>query len=145
MDDKKLQFVSEFVRELEQHGDVADPQTNKESLDHEHQRLINEALKAENSIRSIYATFAPWLIIIWLLVVLGILFLQGCSEQASMEFSIGVIKLNLWPEAYFHLSDSVLIALLSGTTASVISIFIVIAKFFQRTPPKKARKCKKKG
>lgn len=68
--------------------------------------------------RKKYAERLFWLVVIWLMGIVIILFAQGIFG----------------PLGYFNLPDSVLIAAIASTTASVIAIFAFVAKYlFRRT------------
>ena len=72
----------------------------------------------DRSERKTYAGRIFRLLIVWLCVVASILLLRGFSQ-----FSL------------FSLSDAVLMTLIGSTTASVVGIFIIVAKYLfpQRT------------
>ncbi len=80
-----------------------------------------EHRKQDREQRRTYASLAFALVCIWLAAVLWFLYLQGVGGNVIVLSGL----LHFGP---FHLSDSVLIMLIGSTTASVVAIFIVVAR-----------------
>ena len=72
-----------------------------------------EQLKQDREERKRYARRIFWLVVSWLTVIVLLLFLQGF----------------LGPCGAFALSDSVLIAVATTTTASVTAILVVVVRY----------------
>lgn len=98
-----------------------DRQTREEQVDLEWQRRIveiellqleGEARRQDIEERKTYATRVYWMLSAWLFALLGILLLSGFAGFTT-----------------FDLSDSVLIALVSGTTVNVIGVFVVVMRY----------------
>ena len=85
----------------------------------EEQKVLKQALDNIGALQDIverknYASKMFWLVIVWLIGILGILILQGFE---------------LWG---FQLDDKVLIALIGGATANIIGIFAIVVRYFYR-------------
>ena len=93
--------------------------------------LINKALKEDIEARRLYANRAFYLVVCWLIAMLIILLLQGFlghgEKTISGEFC-GVTFSITEPNIFF-LPEAVLIAAISGTTVSVIGIFVVVMNY----------------
>lgn len=86
-------------------------------------RRANEELKdlrQDRDERKSYAHKLYWLVLIWLLTILWIILLQGAG---NIPF-IGTT---------FKLSDTVLITLITTTTANVAAFFLVVVKYLFRS------------
>ena len=68
--------------------------------------------------RKTYATRISWLVCLWLSVIVALVALQGFLGQRG----------------WFSLSDSVLIAIATTTTASVTALLVVVLRYLFRTP-----------
>lgn len=90
-----------------------DSQTQEAILDQERRRgeLELDALRDLLEQRKSYATKLFYLLVGWMLVVVGLMIFVG------------------WKVCNFYLSDQVLIALLTSTTVTVVGLFLVVAKF----------------
>jgi hypothetical protein len=83
--------------------------------------------------RKIYATRIFKLICCWVFGLFSILFLQGLFDGENRLIHGWFFSREFGFSCTFHLSDSVLIAVVSGTTVSVFGIFIIVAKYlFQK-------------
>lgn len=82
-----------------------------EAADLERKRLQNQSLRDDIKARKKYADSIFQLVCCWLVVVLLLL----CANGLKCGFS---------------LSDGVLIAVISGTTANVLGLFLVVANYF---------------
>ena len=72
-----------------------------------------EAANQDRKGRKTYAMLIFGLVVIWLGVVISLLVLQGA----------------LGPRNLFHLSDSILIAVSTTTTASVTALLVIVARY----------------
>lgn len=97
---------------------VADKKTSMEELQLENARLQNEILEDVAKARRKYPERLYWMIVAWLVVIVGLLLCQGFLGD----------KTNCHGEHIFHLDNSVLIAVIGGLTATVISMFIIIIR-----------------
>ena len=79
------------------------------------ERLRTQALQDLFSDRIKYGDRVYRLIVVWLVGIGACILAQGISVPGFMWFS-------------FSLSDSVLIALIGGTTASVVGLFMVVVR-----------------
>ena len=68
--------------------------------------------------RKAYATRIFWLVCLWLSVIVALVVLQGFLGQSG----------------WFSLSDSVLIAVATSTTASVTALLVVVVRFLFCNP-----------
>lgn len=75
-----------------------------------------DGLKLDLRQRKEYANKIFYLIVAWLIVLLGVLLLQGFGKT----------------DDGFSLSDSVLLAFIGGTTVNVLGIFVIVAKYIFR-------------
>jgi hypothetical protein len=80
----------------------------------ERKRLVNLGLEQALNLRKEFAWDIFYLIIAWLAVLFVLLIFQG--------FAITVCGHN------FRLSDSVVLALIGGTTVNVLGIFIIVVR-----------------
>ncbi len=78
-----------------------------------------DGLKLDLKQRKEYANKIFYLIVVWLIVLLGVLLLQGFGKT----------------DDGFSLSDSVLLAFIGGTTVNVLGIFVIVAKYIFRILP----------
>ncbi len=78
-----------------------------------------DGLKLDLKQRKEYANKIFYLIVVWLIVLLGVLLLQGFGKT----------------DDGFSLSDSVLLAFIGGTTVNVLGIFVIVAKYIFRISP----------
>ena len=76
------------------------------------ERIRNDQLEQDLTERKQYAKKIYWLIVCWLFILGFIILLQG-----------------FLPEDIFFLSDSVLLALIGGTTANVLGMFFIVLKY----------------
>ena len=89
------------------------PLSSQELSDLERQELEAQIDQTRSDTKA-REKYAPWifgLVVCWLLAVVGIVLLQGFSPQG------------------FSLANSVLISFITSTTASVVSLFIIVAKY----------------
>ena len=85
-------------------------------------KLGNDGLELDLKQRKEYANKIFYLIVVWLVVLLIILLLQGFQGFGK---AVG-----------FSLSDSVLLAFIGGTTINVLGIFVIVAKYIFRISPR---------
>jgi hypothetical protein len=103
---------------------IADSKLNKANL-------INRGIRDDLDARKKYANRAFWIVACWLMAILAIIFLQGFFGHMPLTVSITGcgVTLSASNPMFFFLSDSVLIALIGGTTASVIGILGFVMKY----------------
>src|SRR5215469_4109853 len=78
-------------------------------------RLLNIALAQAIELRKAFAWDIFYLIVGWLFLVFVVLFLQGFSATICSHA--------------FRLSDTVLLALIGGTTLNVLGIFVIVVRY----------------
>jgi len=101
----------------------------KEQVEIERRIAEVEGLNQDIRERKKYARKIFRLIVFWVAGVFLILMCQGFLSHSDSTFAVDTPWLKLTSKLTFSLSDSVLIAVVSGTTASVIGIFIVVANY----------------
>lgn len=101
-----------------------------EVQDLEKARSIAELRDFTNEVenRSKYTSRLFWLMVGWIVVVLGILIASGVEVPPIMPDDVKLTAFGRWVGS-FRLSDPVLIALIGGTTANVIGLFLVVANY----------------
>ena len=92
----------------------------EQDLQKEKLRLENESTSQNIKERKKYAKKSFKLVSRWVYGVFGMLLLQGFLSEKLMIYNT---------QFQFKLPDSVLIAVVGGTTASVIGIFLVVANY----------------
>jgi hypothetical protein len=98
-------------------------------LDLDAKRLLNQSFLEDMAARRLYARQIFILIICWLAAILLVLLLQGFSSKSGALFVLHLLGTE-WRINGFQLADSVLLALIGGTTASVLGLFAIVAKYF---------------
>lgn len=81
----------------------------------ETKRLQNLGLEQDISLRKEFAWDIFYLIVVWLCIIFVLLLLQGFG-------------ITIYSHA-FKLSDSVVLALIGGTTVNVLGIFIIVVRY----------------
>lgn len=84
-------------------------------------KLQLEDLQNEVKARGIYAGRLFWMMVVWL--VIAVLFVLSDALTIPSLAAYGT----------FHLSDSVLITLITTTTATVVGVFLIVAKYLYRS------------
>lgn len=110
----------------------------REQLYTDQQREELAALRAYHKARKTYARCAFWVVCAWLSAILLLIFLQGFK---SIAITINSQQQVLYE---FHLSDGVLIALISTTTVNIVAFFIIVLNNLFPADPQKAGLCKPK-
>lgn len=82
----------------------------RRELDLGHRELDHDDHSREVKDREKYTDRLFWLMVVWMSVVLAILVVTGVQDS------------------FFVLSDTVLVALIGGTTANVIGLFVIVAR-----------------
>ena len=82
----------------------------------DHANLLNNELQENIRRRGHWGTRVFWLLVGWLLAVVGILLLQGFSYKG------------------FHVDNSVVIAFISTTTVNVLSLGYIVANYLFPKP-----------
>lgn len=78
-----------------------------------------ECRKQDRAQRKVYADYLFIFLCIYMLIVLSVLYKSGCAQSG------------------FELSDSVVITLITTTTANVIGIFVLVIKYLFKSPEEK--------
>ena len=97
-----------------------DPYSSQELQNNELRRL-NEDLKnlrQDRDERKSYASKLYWLVLTWLTLILLIIILQGLTLP------------NISPS--FHLDNTILITLITTTTANIAAFFLVVVRYLFR-------------
>lgn len=116
--DSPEQWISELDENEVAENFKSIPADEVDELEEQETRERIAQIRQDREERKKYAERLFWLVVIWLTVIVTMLFVQGV----------------LGPLGYFSLPDSVLIATITSTTASVIAIFAFVAKYlFRRT------------
>jgi hypothetical protein len=93
--------------------------------------LVNAGLLYDLKARKRYAERAFWLVCGWIIMMLLILLLQGFLGHGKHDISGQAwgISYTITERNLFFLSDAVLIALITGTTASVLGLFTFVMSY----------------
>lgn len=93
--------------------------------------LINQGIRNDIKARKKYAKRAFYIVVWWLIFMGILLLLQGFlgHSQKTDAVSFRGFSYTATRPSWFFLSDNVLIAAISGTTASVIGIFGFVMKY----------------
>lgn len=99
----------------------ADAERESDRFDARRRTLLLEGLEQDIELRKKFAWGIFILIVAWLALVFVVLFVQGFSASIC--------------DHQFRLSDQVLLALIAGTTANVLGIFVIVVRYLfpQRT------------
>jgi len=103
------------------HKEAQDYDREAQKVELEHQREVIKSRKQDRRERKKYARHVFALVCVWLFAVLGLIFLQGVGGNVVFG----------WPPHIgpFSLSNSVLATLVGSTTASVVAIFAIVARY----------------
>lgn len=95
------------------------------------QKARLDDLQAEVENRKRYTTWLFWLMVGWMVVVLGIILLAGLKYPELRKDETGAFVPLHWYDwlVAFDLPEGVLLALIGGTTANVIGLFLVVARY----------------
>jgi hypothetical protein len=102
---------------VDDQNDVRLAEEEQRWFEKEKKRVHLKGLVDDQEARRKWGERVFWLLVTWL----GLVFLCVCAEGFR------------WNE--FHISDSVLIALISTTTANVLSLGYIVAKYLFPKPP----------
>lgn len=103
-----------------------EPQVDVGSLDQAESDERLKQLQQDREERKKYADKIFRLILAWLAVITILLFFQGCfNPELGCPDS----------QPCFFLSDAVLIAAITSTTASVVALFVLVAKYLYPKRP----------
>ena len=102
-----------------------------EQLSNESKREEIRGLKNDNDARVKYANSIFKLVSVWLAAILLVLLLQGFfgKEGIPIEITNGMYGPALYSKLRFDLPPEVILALIGGTTASVLGIFTFVARY----------------
>jgi len=92
--------------------------------------LINIGLEADIEARKTYANRIYRLIFGWLIAILVVLLLHGFLAKNETTLTFSIWHYGFTKTVHFELSDPVLLALIGGTTASVLGLFVIVANYF---------------
>jgi ABC-type Fe3+ transport system permease subunit len=94
------------------------------------------SLSEDIGARRTYAGRIFALICWWLVSILLVLVLNGFLSKSETKLQVSLFRLHWEGVAHFELPTSVLVALIGGTTATVIGLFVIVANyFFPKRPP----------
>jgi hypothetical protein len=93
-------------------------------------KLRNKSLEEDITARRKYALAIFVLIVAWLVAVFTMLLLQGFLSKREIAVNVLFCRLIYRTAIHFELSDGVLLALIGGTTATVIGLFAIVANYF---------------
>lgn len=91
-------------------------------------RLIREGLANEIGSRKTFSICLFVLVALWIAAVMTVLFMQGCCSKDTVTCIVDGKTTELQSVRFF-LSDSVLIALISGTSLSVIGLLVTVVNY----------------
>lgn len=95
----------------------------------ERERTLLKSLRQDIKARKKYATNIFRLIVWWLLAISAVIFFQGFLSDQTAYWMIGYRGFVLEAFPKFRLSDPVLLALIGGTTASVLGLFVIVVRY----------------
>jgi len=138
--------LSEEEEAMESQVDAMDVEVTEEiiaTLDPWHKlELIN--FRQDIKARKEYAGRIFKLIRNWLAAILAILILDGFWSKRDIVLHFTAFESKWTSSVHFELADKVLIALIGGTTASVIGLFAIVANYLFPKRPEKDNKKKTK-
>ena len=103
-------------------AEARDYDQDAKAFELENQREGYRGRRQDRKERKKYARHVFALVCVWLIAVLSMVFLQGIGGNT-------VLLLEFVRIGPFNLSDSVLITLVSSTTASIVAIFVIVARY----------------
>jgi hypothetical protein len=92
----------------------------KQQFERQTRALTLEDLRNDVTARRRFARHIFNFMVIWMAIVVGLVLANAISIPAMHNY------------ATFHLSDAVLITLVSTTTGTVIGVFLIVAKYLYR-------------
>lgn len=92
-----------------------DAELESDRFDARRQTLVLQGLEQDIGLRKQFAWYIFYLIVAWLAAAFLVLAFQGFSISICGHF--------------FKLSDSVLLALIGGTTVNVLGIFVIVVRY----------------
>jgi hypothetical protein len=107
--------IPDETAELEKNELDTDQKRETKRLQNLALQLQNTALEQDIALRKDFAWDIFYLIVGWLSLVFVVLGVQG--------FAVTIFRHT------FHLSDSVVLALIGGTTVNVLGIFIIVVRY----------------
>lgn len=118
------------VKEEERESDAPPkPEDEERFFSSERKWTELEGLKQDIKARKRYARCIFRLIVWWLVAIFLLLLLQGFLSGNKIEV-LWPPPLNWWKTHIgFRLADSVLLALIGGTTANVLGIFVLVVRY----------------
>ena len=106
-------------------------------LEIEERRLRNLGLSHDIQARQTYASSIFRLICWWLASILIVLILQGFLSKREIVLNFPLLGSHWKTSIHFELAEGLLLALVGGTTATVLGLFVIVANYFfpKRPPP----------
>lgn len=110
--------------------DQPDAKTSTEDLLLKRLGIEIQILEDVRNKRKSYPMMIFVLLIVWLVIIFVILFMQGCNgcEKSEITAKWSGIEVSYNQPPKFRLDSSVLIALIGGTTASVIALWAIVIR-----------------
>jgi len=121
----EAKFLSDEKEQIE-----GDQRKDRVALELETLRLQNKSLAEDIEARRTYAGRIFALICWWLIAVLLIVTLHGFLSKSGTRLEVSLRNLHWKSAAHFELPTSVLLALVGGTTATVLGLFVIVANYF---------------
>lgn len=102
------------------------------------QQVSLEGLSQNIRERKKYAEYIFWMVSIWLVMVVVLVWLNGLGEVYCYNFLDPLLRTGVKYISFnFHLSDTVLITLITTATVNITAFFLVVTKYlFPNTPEK---------
>ena len=118
MNKRELEPLEKFKKTLGKTSSTPDVATALESLKYERQSLHVQNLSQNINLRRRFAWLLFVVLVLWLLLIVYIV--VGTGAGCLIFFS---------HQTEFHLSDAVIIALITTTTANIIGFFYVVTNY----------------
>jgi hypothetical protein len=110
-------------------GIVPNPALEEQDLEMERKWAELQGLRQDIKARKRYARHIFRLIVVWLIAIFIILLLQGFLSEREMVLGFRALGSFWRTSIHFRLSDAVLLALIGGTTANVLGLFIFVVQY----------------
>jgi predicted anti-sigma-YlaC factor YlaD len=103
----------------------------------EEKTLLNQSLWEDIKARRKYARGIFRLICWWLAAILIVLVLQGFLSKRDIALNFNAFGSHWTTSFHFELAEGILLALIGGTTVTVIGLFVIVANYFfpRKSPP----------
>lgn len=125
------------LTEEEQKQIEIDQRRALDRLSIEEKKLLNKSLLEDIEARRKYARGIFDLIRWWLVAILVVLILQGFLSRRDIALNFNAFGSHWKTSIHFELAEGLLLALIGGTTATVIGLFAIVANYFfpRKSPP----------